>query len=57
MRKLFLEIKERLPDKELHNWLEEKHKRVEIKQRNNRNGSATKKSEVTASHLFWDRQQ
>jgi hypothetical protein len=26
MWKLFLEIKERLPDKELRNWLEEKHK-------------------------------
>jgi hypothetical protein len=54
MSKPFLEIKERLPDKELHNWLEEKHKRVEVKQRNNRNSSATKKHEVTAPHLFWD---
>jgi hypothetical protein len=57
MSKPFLEIKERLPDKELHNWLEEKHKRVEVKQRNNRNSSATKKCEVTAPHLFWDHQQ
>jgi hypothetical protein len=51
----FLQVNERLPDKDFRIWNKEKHRRVELKTKNNKTSSMNTKQQ---SHfLFRDHQQ
>jgi hypothetical protein len=50
----FLQVSERLPDKDFRIWNKEKHRRVELKTKNNKTSSMNTKA--TVSFLVQDHQ-
>jgi hypothetical protein len=45
--KFFLQVNERLPDKDFRIWNNEKHRRVELKTKNNKTSSMNTKATVS----------